>query len=206
MIRVIDYGLGNVQAFLSTFKLLDIEAASAKVPDDLNDATHLILPGVGSFDLAVNLFEDSGMRESVEKLVFNDGVPILGVCVGMQIFAASSDEGIQSGLGWIPGSVKRIEPHTHEKMLQLPHMGWNDAISVVTNPLLTSAEFYFLHSYHFVPTDKDDILAEFEYGDKKMVCAIGKNNLFGVQFHPEKSHDNGAALLKNFYNIGNGTH
>lgn len=206
MIRVIDYGLGNVQAFLSTFKLLDIEAASAKVPGDLNDATHLILPGVGSFDLAMNLFEDSGMRESVENLVFNDGVPILGVCVGMQIFAASSDEGIELGLGWIPGSVKRIESHRHEEMLQLPHMGWNDAVSVVTNPLLTSAEFYFLHSYHFVPADKDDILAEFEYGDKKMVCAIGKNNLFGVQFHPEKSHDNGAALLKNFYNIGNGTH
>ena len=121
MIRVIDYGLGNVQAFLSTFKLLDIEAASAKVPGDLNDATHLILPGVGSFDLAMNLFEDSGMRESVENLVFNDGVPILGVCVGMQIFAASSDEGIELGLGWIPGSVKRIEPHRHEEMLQLPH-------------------------------------------------------------------------------------
>ena len=205
MIRVIDYGLGNVQAFLATYKLLDIEAASAKVPGDLDDATHLILPGVGSFDLAMSLLEGSGMRETVESLVLNDGIPILGVCVGMQILASSSDEGVELGLGWIPGKVKRIEPHRHEEELQLPHMGWNDAVSVVTNPLITSAEFYFLHSYYFVPTDKENILAEFEYGDK-MACAVGKNNIFGVQFHPEKSHDNGTALLKKFSNINTGTY
>ena len=166
MIRVIDYGLGNVQAFLATYKLLNIKAAIAKVPGDLDDATHLILPGVGSFDLAMTLFEGSGMRETVESLVLNDGIPILGVCVGMQILASSSDEGVELGLGWIPGKVKKIESHRHEEVLQLPHMGWNDAVSVVTNPLLTSAEFYFLHSYYFVPTDEENILAEFEYGDK----------------------------------------
>ena len=93
MIRLIDYVWGNVQAFLATYKLLDIEAASAKVPSDLDDATHLILPGVGSFDLAMSLLEGSGMRETVESLVLNDGIPILGVCVGMQILASSSDEG-----------------------------------------------------------------------------------------------------------------
>lgn len=203
MIRVIDYGLGNVHAFLTAYKMLNIEAASAKVSGDLNDATHLILPGVGSFDLAMSLFEGSGMRETVESLVFNDGVPILGVCVGMQILASSSDEGVALGLGWIPGKVKRIDFQKHDDVLQLPHMGWNDAVSVVNNPLLTSAEFYFLHSYYFVPDDKENSLAEVEYGDK-MVCAVYKNNIFGVQFHPEKSHGNGTALLKNFYSIKGG--
>ena len=200
MIRVIDYGLGNVQAFLNAYKLLNIDAASAKVPGDLDGATHLILPGVGSFDLAMQLFESSGMRVAVENLVSGVGVPILGVCVGMQILASSSDEGVELGLGWIPGEVKRIESHRNDEVLQLPHMGWNDAIAIVPNHLLRSAEFYFLHSYHFVPTDKKNILAEFDYGDK-MVCAVGKNNVFGVQFHPEKSHDNGTSLLKNFSKI-----
>ena len=200
MIRVIDYGLGNVQAFLNAYKLLDIDVASAKVPGDLDDATHLILPGVGSFDLAMQLFESSGMRAAVENLVSDVGVPILGVCVGMQILASSSDEGVELGLGWIPGKVKKIESHRNGEVLQLPHMGWNDAIPIVANPLIKSAEFYFLHSYHFVPADKQNILAEFDYGDK-MVCAVGKNNIFGVQFHPEKSHDNGTSLLKNFSNI-----
>jgi len=200
MIRVIDYGLGNVQAFLNAYKLLDIDVASAKVPGDLDDATHLILPGVGSFDLAMQLFESSGMRAAVENLVSDVGVPILGVCVGMQILASSSDEGVELGLDWIPGKVKKIESHRNGEVLQLPHMGWNDAIPIVANPLIKSAEFYFLHSYHFVPADKQNILAEFDYGDK-MVCAVGKNNIFGVQFHPEKSHDNGTSLLKNFSNI-----
>ena len=200
MIRVIDYGLGNVQAFLNAYKLLDIEADRAKVPADLEDATHLILPGVGSFDFAMHLFKNSGMQKDVENLVLNIGVPILGVCVGMQIMASSSEEGIEPGLSWISGEVKKIQPHYDGELLQLPHMGWNDAHAIDKNPLFTSAEFYFLHSYYFLPKDRKDILAEFEYGDK-MVCAVGKDNIFGVQFHPEKSHDNGATLLENFSKI-----
>ena len=200
MIRVIDYGLGNVHSFINAYKLLNIDAAIAKVPGDLDDATHLILPGVGSFDLAMQLFESSGMRVAVENLVSGVGLPILGVCVGMQILASSSDEGEELGLGWIPGVVKRIESHRNDEVLQLPHMGWNDAIAIASNPLLMSAEFYFLHSYHFIPTDKNSILAEFYYGSN-MVCVVGKDNVLGVQFHPEKSHDNGISLLKNFSNI-----
>lgn len=200
MIRVIDYGLGNVEAFLNVYKLLGIDAASAKLPSDLNDATHIILPGVGSFDLAIKLFLESGMENIVEDLVLNKGLPLLGVCVGMQILASSSEEGNESGLGWIPGKVKKIESLKQEELLQLPHMGWNDAIATKKNPLLTASEFYFLHSYYFVPFDKENIIAEFDYGTK-MVCAVSKGNIFGVQFHPEKSHHNGSSLLKNFSNI-----
>ena len=200
MIRVIDYGLGNVQAFLNAYKLLDIDVERATVPADLDDATHLILPGVGSFDLAMQLFENSGLQRDVENLVLDVGMPILGVCVGMQIMASSSCEGIKPGLGWIPGEVRKIKSHHNGELLQLPHMGWNDAYAIEKNPLLTSAAFYFLHSYYFLPTDRKDALAEFEYGDK-MVCAVGKGNIFGVQFHPEKSHDNGTTLLGNFSKI-----
>lgn len=200
MIRVIDYGLGNVQAFLTVYSLLGINAASAKVPDDLDDATHLILPGVGSFDLAMQLFAGSGMKTAVENLVLNKGIPVLGVCVGMQILASSSEEGTESGLGWIPGTVNKIESHKHDDVLQLPHMGWNDAIATKKNPLLTASEFYFLHSYYFVPFDEENVIAKFDYGSK-MVCAVSKGNIFGVQFHPEKSHHNGSLLLKNFSNI-----
>jgi|TARA_B100001769_G_C22086054_1_gene585460 glutamine amidotransferase len=199
MIRVIDYGLGNVQAFLNVYSLLGIDAASAKVPSDLDDATHLILPGVGSFDLAMQLFVGSGMKDAVENLVINKGMPVLGVCVGMQILASSSEEGTESGLGWIQGTVKKIESYKHDDVLQLPHMGWNDAIAIKKNPLLAASEFYFLHSYYFVPFDEENIIAEFDYGTK-MVCAVSKGNIFGVQFHPEKSHHNGSLLLKNFSN------
>ena len=185
MIRVIDYGLGNVQAFINAYKLLNIDAAIAKVPGDLDDATHLILPGVGSFDLAMQLFESSGMRVAVENLVSGVGLPILGVCVGMQILASSSDEGEELGLGWIPGVVKRIESHRNDEVLQLPHMGWNDAIAIASNPLLMSAEFYFLHSYHFIPTDKNSILAEFYYGSN-MVCVVGKDNVWVFSFIQKK--------------------
>lgn len=200
MIRVIDYGLGNVQAFLNTYRFLDIDAERAKVSADLRDASHLILPGVGSFDFAMHLFENSGMRGAVEDLVLHAGIPILGVCVGMQIMASSSEEGDKRGLDWIPGEVKKIIPYQNNEINPLPHMGWNEAFAVVDNPLLNSAEFYFLHSYYFSPTDRAHVLAEVEYS-QKMVCAVNRGNIFGVQFHPEKSHDAGSSLLENFSRI-----
>ena len=204
MIKVIDYGLGNVQAFLNTYKILNIDAERACHPTDLADASHVIIPGVGSFDLAMQLFNASGMRDPLENLVVNNNMPVLGVCVGMQILADSSEEGKELGLGWIPGEVKKIEFDQTISLLQLPHMGWNDVrakkrseLFLTTNSLF---EFYFLHSYYFHPADNTSILATFNYG-KDMVCAVSTGNIFGVQFHPEKSHEFGVNLLKNFANI-----
>ena len=165
MIRVIDYGLGNIQAFLNAFSLLGIDADRAKAPSDIEEATHLILPGVGSFDLAMQLFLNSGMRDAVESSVLEAGTPVLGVCVGMQMMASSSEEGNMPGLDWIPGKVRKIQSTFDGKYLQTPHMGWNEAIASKPNPILSyvksPAEFYFLHSFYFSPDNEDDILANF---------------------------------------------
>lgn len=203
MIRIIDYGLGNVQAFLNAFKSLNIKAESAKKVSDLKNASHLILPGVGSFDQAMTLFNNSGMKKEVEKLVIDNGIPILGVCVGMQILGNRSEEGGMQGLGWINGDVKKIT-FKQKKKFPLPHMGWNDVFTKNNSELFFGLElnssFYFLHSYYFECSDRSHEIAEVYYGDD-MTCAIKKNNIYGVQFHPEKSHHYGTRLLKNFSNI-----
>ena len=203
MIRVIDYGLGNVQAFLNAYKLLDIDAASAKVPGDLDDATHLILPGVGSFDLAMQLFESSGMRAAVENLVSDVGVPILGVCVGMQILSEYGLENNKTkGLNLIKGKVEKI-PVEKEA---LPNIGWHNIILEKKNSLLfkniddKEMLFYFVHSYCFNLDQQEDCSSSIYY-EKKLTASVEKDNIFGVQFHPEKSQAGGLKILKNFCNL-----
>ena len=203
MIKIVDYGLGNIQAFLNIYKSLNIPAMPAKKCNDLKEATHLILPGVGSFDQAMLLLENSGMRSMLDDLVLNKKLPILGVCVGMQMLGNNSEEGNLSGLGWISGGVKKIKFNDSGKMQPLPHMGWND-ISIIDNNLFfdlgDSPLFYFLHSYYFQCVDNSCEIASVSYGSH-MSCAINKDNIYGVQFHPEKSHHYGIKLLKNFSNI-----
>ena len=203
MITIIDYGLGNVQAFLNTYKYLGIPVKSAKSASDLKDASHIILPGVGSFDQAITLFENSGMKSEVEKMVIEDEVPILGICVGMQILANYSEEGSLKGLGWINGNIKKIKID-ETKQFPLPHMGWNDIHIKKSSELFFGLElnssFYFLHSFYFDCFDSSHEVAEVFY-DNKMTCAVKKDNIYGVQFHPEKSHNCGTQLLKNFSNI-----
>lgn len=201
MIKIIDYGLGNVTSFLTLYKSLDIKCGLIKSKEDLNDVTHLVLPGVGSFDFAMNLFLKSGLKDDIEHLVLQRHIPILGVCVGMQILGNSSEEGVEQGLGWIPGKVKKIK-NTEEKNLPLPHMGWNSIVKNKENVIFDMVDFkkgfYFLHSYYF-ETDQYEI-ASCTYSNK-FCCAINYKNVFGVQFHPEKSHSNGIQLLKNFSKI-----
>ncbi|EBR9808944.1 imidazole glycerol phosphate synthase subunit HisH [Salmonella enterica subsp. enterica serovar Teshie] len=204
MIKIIDYGIGNIQAFLNVYKRLGISADVARSVDDIESATHLVLPGVGAFDQAMALFNDSGLREGIEKRVFEERIPIIGICVGMQMLATSSEEGNTSGLGWIPGQVRTFSSNIASKNLPMPHMGWN-SINKRKNTLLLkdfeeTPSFYFLHSFYYECDDVDDVLATAEYGHN-FHCIVGRNNIFGIQCHPEKSHSSGYQLLKNFAEI-----
>lgn len=204
MITIIDYGLGNILAFANTYKRLNIEVKVARNISDLAGATKLILPGVGAFDHAMELFQRSGMREQSDELVIKHKVPVLGICVGMQILASSSEEGTSRGLGWIPGKVKKFDINKLPHSTHLPHMGWNDVApsreSRLFAELENDARFYFLHSYFFECVDSEDALAQAKYGDY-FTCAVNRENVYGVQFHPEKSHHYGAQLLKNFADL-----
>jgi len=206
MITIIDYGLGNIQAFLNIYKKLHIPVQVAKSENDLEGASKLILPGVGHFDYAMQRFNDSGMREKVESLVLQDNVPVLGVCVGMQIMANSSEEGVEPGLGWISGTVKNLESIIKlGNNLPLPHMGWNGVTpnhkDLFNNIDSGDLEFYFLHSYYFDCTFQENCIASTDYSSN-FCCAVNNKNIFGVQFHPEKSHHFGVNLLKNFAKLG----
>ena len=204
MITIIDYGLGNVLAVVNVYKRLNIPVAVAKSADDLTNATKLILPGVGSFDHAIEQFDQSGMRRTVEQLVLRQGMPVLGICVGMQMLAESSDEGALPGLGWIEGKVKKFDVAKMPRGIYLPHMGWNDVKPVVDGSLFKGMEldarFYFLHSYYFECNQQADVLAVTDYGGL-FSCAARHGNVYGVQFHPEKSHHFGSQLLKNFAGV-----
>ena len=200
MIGVIDYGLGNVQAFLDIYKRLNISAIAVKESADLLACDKFILPGVGAFDWAMQSLENSGMRSALEKLILQDKRPVLGVCVGMQMLANRSDEGVLNGLGWIPGDIKKFDEAHFDRLPHLPHMGWNDVKVTQEDSLLAGIadpQFYFLHSYYFLPQDAGNSIGTTEYGGS-FASVVAKGNVYGTQFHPEKSHHWGMSLLKNF--------
>ena len=201
MIAILDYGLGNIKAFAAVFHKLGVEYGIAKDASELANATKIVLPGVGAFDKAMSLLNQSGMRETVEERVARDELPILGVCVGMQILAQTSEEGTLPGLGFIDGCVRSIASLTGAQGLDLPHMGWNTVQFTpderLAEGLSDPREFYFLHSYYFDCTREADVVARVNYG-ATFPCAVRRGNVYGVQFHPEKSHHNGVAILKNF--------
>lgn len=203
MITLVNYGLGNIHAFHHIYTRLNIPVSIASTPDDLRRASKLILPGVGAFDWAMRRLNGSGMRGTLDELVLEQRVPVLGICVGMQMMAKSSEEGVSPGLGWLDAHVRRFDTaHLPQKTL-LPHMGWNDVQPASDSPLLAGLDaprFYFLHSYYFVPGQPSQSLATTHYGID-FTSAAGDQHIYGVQFHPEKSHGWGIQLLNNFARI-----
>src|SRR4051794_35860997 len=168
MITIINYGLGNVQAFANLYKRLNIPVAVATNAADFKRASKLILPGVGAFDHAMELLDASGMRPAIDELVLKQAMPVLGVCIGMQILARSSEEGKLPGLGWIDGRVRCFERTNLAQPMRLPHMGWNDVVPKPGASLFAGLEqdsrFYFLHCYYFECASNDNVLATSEYG------------------------------------------
>lgn len=203
MITIVDYGLGNIKAFANAYKRLNIPASYAATPEQLQQASKIILPGVGAFDHAMHKLNASGLRETLDILVLEKKVPVIGICVGMQMMANYSEEGENKGLGWLDGSVKRFSYGSGEvaEKYPLPHMGWNNIDPVKASALVANLDehkrFYFLHSYYFDSANSADIVATANYGFD-FACIVNHDNVYGIQCHPEKSHHNGVALLNNF--------
>ncbi|NOI24011.1 imidazole glycerol phosphate synthase subunit HisH [Vibrio mediterranei] len=201
MIAIVDYGLGNIRAFGNIYNRLNIPFVYASTVESLKCASGIILPGVGSFDYAMRKLNESGLRETLDDLVLNKKVPIIGICVGMQMMATKSDEGNSEGLAWLDTNVRKFEM---KQNYPLPHMGWNKLFlseHTIFKDLEEYPEFYFLHSYHFDP-DYEYVIASAEYSNS-IGCVVNKDNIYGIQCHPEKSHRAGITILKNFAEVAN---
>lgn len=189
MITIINYGSGNISAIGNIYERLKIPFKIAGCPDEVDNSEKIILPGVGAFDETISRLDASGFRSVLHHEVIVKKVPVLGICVGMQIFALKSEEGQLPGLGWINGEVRKIDETFLPAKPKLPHLGWNSISYSKSNGLFNEVDrnlgFYFLHSYHLECTDDDDILSTTFYG-KLFASSVNHNNIYGVQFHPKK--------------------
>jgi glutamine amidotransferase len=207
MFVVIDYDMGNLKSMSNALKALGVAHQISGDPAVVGAASAIILPGVGAFGDGMRSLGRRGLIDVLEKKVLSDGVPYLGVCLGMQFLAGRSDEhGEHQGLGWIPGNVKRIAPA--DPRLKVPHMGWNELdLTDGGSPLMRDIEdrtaVYFLHGYHFMPDAGECVVATTDHGGK-LVAAVQRGHIFGVQFHPEKSQGAGLAILRNFADYAQG--
>lgn len=198
-----DYGIGNLGSIHNMFKKIGVDSMICKTPDELKDAKKIILPGMGNFDYCVKRFRDSGFKPILEKQL-SFGIPILGICVGLQMMFETSEEGIERGLGWISGEVRKFSFTELNSKLTIPHMGWDKITfkskTELANGLNSNNRFYFAHSYFVVPRDQRLTIFETTYGHNFSV-GVKKENLIGVQFHPEKSLKDGMTFLSNFANL-----
>ena len=204
MITIINYGSGNVAAIANAYKRLNIDYVVASKPDELHLGSKLILPGVGAFDKTMELLNSSGLTDELNHLVLIKKMPILGVCVGMHVMAKKSEEGNLKGLGWFDASVKKLDISVLNQKLYLPHMGWNSVKPHLKHDLFNGVDlikgYYFLHSFYFSCHNLKNVLASTFYG-YDFPSAVNAGNIYGVQFHPEKSHSNGLKLFANFANL-----
>lgn len=201
MIHILDYGLGNVGSISNMLRWIGCEVTVASSPESLLGASKIIVPGVGSFDTAMGMLEKSGFREALDLKVKEERVPILGICLGMQLFALTSEEGVARGLGYIDSHFKRFSPDHENRRLLVPHMGWSQVKitqpHALTHGLSDEARFYFVHSYWGSCHDAENVILTCQHG-VTFAAAFASGNVMGVQFHPEKSHRFGMKLLHNF--------
>jgi glutamine amidotransferase len=203
MILIPGYGLGNSGSIINMINRLGGEAKVCSEPSELKKAKKIILPGVGSFDKGISNLHAHNWSNVLDEMVMEKNIPILGICLGMQLMCKSSEEGDLKGLGWIDANVKKFSFFDRGAVLKVPHMGWNTLEHKKNSKLITPIEderFYFVHSYHVDCHDKQDVLATSNYG-YDFTSAFSKNNIYGVQFHPEKSHKFGMRLIKNFIEL-----
>ena len=201
MIVIVDYQAGNIGSIKNMIKKIGHEAVISNDGELIAKASKLILPGVGSFDYGMSKLRELNLVEILKQKVINERTPILGICLGAQLLCESSEEGVLPGLGWVKGKVKKFSLQNVGRKLTVPHMGWN-VVHVCKESKLFSevsmpARFYFVHSYYILCDDIDDVLTDNMYGTKYH-SAFEKENILGVQYHPEKSHKFGKQLLKNF--------
>lgn len=199
-VAIVDYGMGNLDSVARAIEEVGGYALRTDDPRDLKEATHIVLPGVGAFGDAMEQLRRGGWIEALEEQVRHLRIPLLGVCLGMQLLAKESLEGgVHTGLGWIDAEVRLFQPTDSRE--HVPHVGWNNVCPVRANRLFESIEpgrdFYFVHSYHVVCADRGDVLATTPY-DGEFVSVVNRGNVYGAQFHPEKSQDVGLQFLSNF--------
>ena len=201
MIIIIDYGMGNLGSIRNMLKKIGAPAAISGDLQEIADADKLILPGIGAFDNGMQKLNDLGMISVLNQRVLVDKIPTLGICLGMQLMTRSSEEGHLPGLGWFEANTVRFDFGANEQSLKLPHMGWNHVQSARPSPLLDEMyedpRFYFVHSYHVVCQRQENVMLRATYG-YEFVAGIERDNIAGVQFHPEKSHKFGMKLIENF--------
>ncbi len=201
MIAIVDYGMGNVRSVLNAFEAIGADAHVTADPAALDEATHIVLPGVGAFGDAMAALHQRNLVVPLRRQALTRHKPFLGICLGMQLLAKRSTEhGVTDGLGWFDAEVVRFD--LAQPGLNVPHMGWNDIEPARSHPLFAGLRpseftFYFVHSYRMICDVSDDVAAACDYGGR-FVAAIARDNIFAAQFHPEKSQDSGLHILRNF--------